>query len=83
MTTPRKHPIVRAQCKRCGLRLVGEMRADGWIYPSRHPYKADRDIENVLCADCYEATHPPQNASPQPARGRRSPAGEPEGEGQG
>lgn len=51
----RRRPIVRGRCTICGLRIVGEIHADGWLYVTRHPELAPQDVQPITCAACVSA----------------------------
>jgi hypothetical protein len=53
-----KLKVILARCRLCGSGFPGEMDQDGLVYETRHPERASSLEVEVLCEDCYEATHP-------------------------
>ena len=51
----RRRPIIRARCTSCGLKLVGELHANGTLFVSRHPERVEGDERPMVCLDCIGA----------------------------
>ena len=52
-----KLKVVLVRCRLCGSGFPGEMDEDGLVYETRHQERAIPPEVEVLCEDCYEATH--------------------------